>query len=895
MSETKDSGDKTLHVASKTLTLKRPVEQGTVRQSFSHGRTKQVVVEKVKTRVVGPPAAKPSVRAEAPVAPPAKPVTPPPAAPTATPSGRATRPHSGRHEHGGDNRAPSGVVLRTLTDREIEIRERALTDARGREEEERRIAEIEAKARAEREAAEKAERDAAEARKREEDARRLQETESKRRAEDEAKRRLGTDGQPGGPPAPAPSTLNRRPPASAPADATAAMAAAPATPRPALANEEEAKRIIRRPGVPVKVVLPVRPTRGAEQKNRGRLTVTSATAEEGERMRSEASFRRRQQRLQGKAFGQPKEKLLREVILPETITIQELANRMSERGVDVVRLLMKQGQMHKITDVIDADTAQLVAEELGHTVKRVAESDVEEGLFDTPDVDDHMLPRPAVVTIMGHVDHGKTSLLDAIRSANVVSGEAGGITQHIGAYQVIAPNGVPVTFIDTPGHAAFTAMRARGAKVTDIVVLVVAADDGVMPQTIEAISHARAAKVPIIVAINKIDKPDAKPERVRAELLQYEVQVESMGGDTLEIEVSALKHQNLDKLLEAIALQAELLDLRANPDRPAEGTVIEARLDRGRGPVATVLVQRGTMKVGDIIVAGSQSGRVRALLDDKGKNVPTAGPSFPVEVLGFAGAPDAGDRVAVVESEARAREVTDYRERLKRDKAAARGAGAGRSLVEMMSQLKSAGLKEFPLVIKGDVQGSVEAIIAALDKLGTDEVAARIVHAGVGGITESDVTLAEASGAVLIGFNVRAHKEARDASERLGIEIRYYNIIYNLVDDVKSAMSGLLSPTLREEMLGNAQILEVFNISKVGKVAGCRVTDGRVERGASVRLIRDNVVVHEGKLSTLKRFKDEVKEVLAGQECGMAFENYQDMRQGDVIECYRVEEVKRSL
>ena len=409
-------------------------------------------------------------------------------------------------------------------------------------------------------------------------------------------------------------------------------------------------------------------------------------------------------------------------------------------------------------------------------------------------------------------------------------------------------------------------------------MLVVAADDGVMPQTIEAISHARAAKVPIIVAINKIDKPDAKPERVRAELLQYEVQVETMGGETLEVEVSALKQQNLDKLLEAIALQAELLDLRANPDRAAEGTVIEARLDRGRGPVATVLVQRGTMRVGDIIVAGSQSGRVRALLDDKGKNVQAAGPSFPVEVLGFNGAPDAGDRVAVVESEARAREVTDYRERLKRDQAAARGAGAGRSLVEMMSQLKTAGLKEFPLVIKGDVQGSVEAIIAALDKLGTDEVAARIVHAGVGGITESDVALAEASGAVLIGFNVRAHKEAREASERLALEIRYYNIIYNLVDDVKSAMSGLL-----------------FNISKVGKVAGCRVTDGRVERGASVRLIRDNVVVHEGKLSTLKRFKDEVKEVVAGQECGMAFENYQDMRAGDVIECYRVEEVKRSL
>lgn len=625
------------------------------------------------------------------------------------------------------------------------------------------------------------------------------------------------------------------------------------------------------------------------------MTVTTATAApDEERMRSHASYARRIQRLKGRA-AEPKEKIAREVILPETITIQELANRMSERGVDVIRLLMKQGAMHKITDVIDADTAQLVAEELGHAVKRVAESDVEEGLFDTPDLESDLVSRPPVVTIMGHVDHGKTSLLDAIRHANVVSGEAGGITQHIGAYQVTAPNGLPVTFIDTPGHAAFTAMRARGAKVTDIVVLVVAADDGVMPQTIEAIHHARAAKVPLIVAINKIDKPDARPERVRTELLQHEVQVESMGGETLEIEVSAKQKLNLDKLLDAISLQAEVLDLKANPTRSAEGTVIEARLDKGRGPVATVLVQRGTLDVGDLVVAGAQWGKVRALLDDQGQTRQDAGPSFPVEVLGFSGTPEAGDRVAVVESEARAREITEYRERQKRDQAAARGGSGRSSLSDMMSQLKTAGRKEFPLVIKGDVQGSVEAIVAALEKLGTDEVGARVVHAGVGGITESDITLALASGAAVIGFNVRAHKEAREESERVGIEIRYYNIIYNLVDDVKAAMSGLLSPTLRETMLGNALILEVFDISKVGKVAGCRITDGRVERGANVRLIRDNVVVHEGKLSTLKRFKDEVKEVDAGQECGMAFENYQDMRQGDVIECYRVEEIKRTL
>jgi translation initiation factor IF-2 len=684
---------------------------------------------------------------------------------------------------------------------------------------------------------------------------------------------------------PRPAPAAPAPSASAPASATTETRTSPAstilTPRRTI--------------TPPKLAVPAaKPTRVGEMKNRGRLTVTTATASDGEdRTRSVASFRRRTQRMKG--VVEQKERLSREVVLPETITIQELANRMSERGVDVIKLLMKQGQMLKITDVIDADTAEIIAVEMGHTVKRVAESDVEEGLFDTPDVDGNLQPRPPVVTIMGHVDHGKTSLLDALRKANVVSGEAGGITQHIGAYQVKSPLGGYITFIDTPGHAAFTAMRARGAKVTDIVVLVVAADDGVMPQTIEAINHAKAAGVPIIVAINKIDKPDAKPERVRAELLQYEVQVESLGGDTLEVEVSAKLHTNLDKLLEAISLQSEVLDLHADPDRPAEGTVIEARLDRGRGPVATVLVQRGTLAVGNIVVAGSQWGRVRALIDDQGRNCVQAGPSFPVEILGFSGAPEAGDRVAVVESEARAREISEYRERQKRDQAAARGGSARASLADMMSQIKTAGRKEFPLVIKGDVQGSVEAIIAALEKLGTEEVMARIVHAGVGGISESDIALAEASKAAVIGFNVRAHKEARELSEQIGIEIRYYNIIYNLVDDVKAAMSGLLAPTMRETMLGNALIQEVFNISKVGKVAGCRVTDGTVERGQHVRLIRDNVVVHEGKLSTLKRFKDEVKEVLAGQECGMAFENYQDMRAGDVIECYRVEEIKRSL
>ncbi|MFZ1149825.1 MAG: translation initiation factor IF-2, partial [Xanthobacteraceae bacterium] len=628
---------------------------------------------------------------------------------------------------------------------------------------------------------------------------------------------------------------------------------------------------------------------------RGRLTVVNAFSADEVRERSEAAFRRRVLRKTGHRDAEPKEKIAREVIIPETITIQELANRMAERSVDVVRILMQQGHMAKITDTIDADTAQLIAEELGHTVRRVAESDVEEGMFDASDSPESLQPRAPVVTIMGHVDHGKTSLLDAIRSTEVAAAEAGGITQHIGAYQVTSPSGGRITFIDTPGHAAFTAMRARGAKVTDIVVLVVAADDGVMPQTVEAIHHAKAAKVPIIVAINKIDKPDAKPERVRTELLQHEIQVESLGGDVLELEVSAKEKTNLDKLLDTIALQAEVLELKANPNRPAEGTVIEARLDRGRGPVATVLVQRGTLKPGDIVVAGSEWGRVRALASDTGHSVVAAGPSMPVEVLGFNGTPEAGDRLAVVDTEARAREITDYRARQKREKMAARQTGMRGSLEQMMNQLKTAGRKEFPLVIKADVQGSIEAIVGALEKLSTSEVAARIIFAGVGGITESDVTLAEASDAAVIGFNVRAHKEAREAAEREGIEIRYYDIIYNLVDDVKKAMSGLLAPTLRETMLGNGVILEIFKVSKVGNIAGCRVTDGTVERGANVRLIRDSVVVHQGKLSQLKRFKDDAREVVAGQECGMAFENYQDMKVGDIIECYRVETIQRTL
>ncbi|MBN8978082.1 MAG: translation initiation factor IF-2 [Rhizobiales bacterium] len=876
MVDTKNPGDKTLSVSpTKTLTLKPRVEQGTVRQSFSHGRTKQVVVEKRgKRRIGGDAPAEPAAKAEPTVAKPA----------ASTPARAPSRPTP-------PSRAGSGVVLRTLTEDERSARASALADARVREEEERRAAEAEAERRKSREYIEQQEREAAEARRKAEEERHRLEEEAKRKAEIQAKKSAEAEAKPAAaatPARPATTTTARAPiPTARPGGAVAADGS----------DEDEGPRQVRRgPGGAARPVIAPKPTaKPGPQKQRGRLTVVTALNADDVRERSIASFRRRTQRLKGHSSNEPKEKLVREVTIPEAITIQELANRMSERAVDVIRMLMKQGAMHKITDVIDADTAQLIAEELGHTVKRVAAADVEEGLFDVVDDSTDTEPRSPVVTVMGHVDHGKTSLLDALRHANVVSGEAGGITQHIGAYQVASPGGQKITFIDTPGHAAFTAMRARGAKVTDIVILVVAADDGVMPQTIEAINHAKAAKVPMIVAINKIDKPDAKPERVRTELLQHDVQVESFGGDVVDVEVSAKNKTNLDKLLEMISLQAELLDLKTNSQRPAEGTVIEAKLDRGRGPVATVLVQRGTLRVGDIIVAGAEMGRVRALISDQGETIEEAGPSVPVEVLGFNGPPEAGDRLAVVENEARARQVTSYRSHQKRENAAASISGMRGSLEQMMSQLKTTGRKEFPLVIKADVQGSLEAILGSLEKLGTDEVAARILHAGVGGISESDVTLAEGFHAAIIGFSVRANKEAAALAKRNGIEIRYYNIIYDLVDDVKKAMSGLLAPTLRETMLGNAQILEVFNISKVGKVAGCRVTDGTVERGANVRLIRDNVVVHEGKLSTLKRFKDEVKEVQSGQECGMAFESYHDMRVGDVIECYRVETIQRSL
>ncbi|CAL4865905.1 Translation initiation factor IF-2 [Asticcacaulis sp. MM231] len=640
-------------------------------------------------------------------------------------------------------------------------------------------------------------------------------------------------------------------------------------------------------------------TRGEPKRREGRLTLQAVVGDDegsADRMRSLASVRRAREREREKRKGNTTEqaRTAREVIIPDIITVQELSNRMAVRAVDIIKFLMRQGMMLKINDVIDTDTAELVASEFGHTVKRVSESDVLEGFIDAEDHSDDTVSRPPVVAVMGHVDHGKTSLLDALRSADVASGEAGGITQHIGAYQVRLPAGEKVTFLDTPGHAAFSAMRARGANVTDIVVLVVAADDGVMPQTIEAINHARSAHTPIIVAINKMDKPGAKPERIINELLQHEIVVESLGGDTQVVEVSAKTRVGLDNLIEAILLQSEVLDLRANPDRTAEGIVIEAKLDKGRGPVATVLVKRGTLKRGDIVVAGSSFGRVRALINERNEQLSEAGPSEPVEILGLDGAPDPGEAFAVVENDARAREITEYRERVRREKTLA-PVGAV-SLTDMMSKLADKKVKELPLIIKSDVQGSGEAIVGSLDKLGTDEVRARIIHSAAGAITESDVQLAKGSGSPIIGFNVRASKQARDLAEREGVEIRYYAIIYDLIDDIKGVLSGMLAPIQRETFLGNAEILEVFDISKIGKVAGCIVKEGKMQKGARIRIIRDDVVIQEmGLLSTLKRFKDEVNEVQVSQECGMAFNGFHDLKKGDFIECFTVEEIKRTL
>ena len=814
----------------KTLGLRSGARPGNVKQSFSHGRTKNVVVETKRKRVVVPKAG----------------------------AGKASA--SSGTSAGDPSRRPAGI-----SDAEMERRLKAVQAAKAREVEESAKREAEEKAREEERERRRAEAEAKEREERERE-------EALKAKEEEEKRKV------------AEAAAAAQAAAAAPAETAkpAQRQATPsATPRK---NEREREQ---------------RPSRGRDDGGRrsGKLTLNQAlSGGEGGRQRSMAAMKRKQERARQKAMGGSveREKVVRDVQVPEAIVVSELAGRMSEKVGDVVKALMNNGMMVTQNQTIDADTAELIVEEFGHNVQRVSDADVEDVIKEVVDNEDDLQARPPVITIMGHVDHGKTSLLDAIRDAKVVAGEAGGITQHIGAYQVQTDDGVTLSFLDTPGHAAFTSMRSRGAQVTDIVVLVVAADDAVMPQTIEAINHAKAAEVPMIVAINKIDKPEANPDKVRTDLLQHEVIVEKMSGEVQDVEVSAISGQGLDELLEAIALQSEILELKANPDRAAQGAVIEAQLDVGRGPVATVLVQNGTLKQGDIFVVGEQFGRVRALVNDKGERIKEAGPSVPVEVLGLNGAPEAGDVLNVVDTEAQAREIAEYRAQAAKDKRAA--AGAATTLEQMMAKAKAdENVAELPILVKADVQGSAEAINQAMEKIGNDEVRVRVLHSGVGAITETDIGLAEASGAPVIGFNVRANATARNNANQKGVEIRYYSVIYDLVDDVKAAASGLLSAEVKENFIGYAEIREVFKVSGVGKVAGCLVTEGVARRSAGVRLLRDNVVIHEGTLKTLKRFKDEVPEVISGQECGMAFENYEDIREQDVIEIFEREEVERSL
>ncbi|MEM9909658.1 MAG: translation initiation factor IF-2 [Pseudomonadota bacterium] len=818
----------------KTLGVRSGPRAGNVKQSFSHGRTKNVVVETKRKRIVKPKAS------------------------PGTSSGNVSM--------SDKSKRPAGI-----SDAEMERRMKALAAARERETEEAQARAAEEKAREEerlrrREEAETKEREQREA-------------EEKAKAKADEEERLKREAQ-------AASAKQAAAAVAAPGQDAAPAARAPKqAPRKATERDREDARNKGR-------------GRGDDGGRRsGKLTLNQAlSGNEGGRQKSLAAMKRKQERARQKAMGgaETREKIVREIQLPEVIVVSELANRMAERVGDVVKALMQNGMMVTQNQSVDADTAELIIQEFGHKVTRVSDADVEDVIDTVEDSADDLKPRPPVITIMGHVDHGKTSLLDAIRDAKVVAGEAGGITQHIGAYQVKTDGGAVLSFLDTPGHAAFTSMRARGAQVTDIVVLVVAADDAVMPQTIEAINHAKAAEVPMIVAINKIDKPEANPDKVRTDLLQHEVIVEKMSGEVQDVEVSAISGQGLDELLDSIALQAEILELQANPDRAAEGAVIEAQLDVGRGPVATVLVQRGTLRQGDIFVVGEQFGRVRALMNDRGDRVKEAGPSVPVEVLGLNGTPEAGDVLNVVETESQAREIAEYREKLAKEKRAAAGAGA--SLEQLLAQAKeNENVAELPILVKADVQGSAEAIVQAMEKIGNEEVRVRVLHSGVGAITESDIGLAEASGAPVLGFNVRANAPARNSANQKGVEIRYYSVIYDLVDDVKAAASGLLGAEIRENFIGYASIKEVFKITGVGKVAGCLVTEGVARRSAGVRLLRDDVVIHEGTLKTLKRFKDEVPEVQSGQECGMAFENYEDIREGDVIEIFEREEVERNL
>ena len=822
------------------LGLKRTVETGKVKQSFSHGRSNTVVVEVKKRRVLGRPGETPEQpKTPEPVAEAPKPA-PAPAAKPAPQARPAPRPSP------TDDITRRKELQEKLLREAEEARMTSLEEARRREEQARSSASEEERRRAEENR--RAEEEAAEV--------------ARSQAEEEAKRIM-----------------------EAPAPQEAAPEAA----------EEEEERGPRRPHTPAaKRPEPARPSRGREEhRHRGKLTVTRAlSGEDDSRARSLAALRRaREKEKRHHQEAGPSAKQVRDVVVPEAITVQELANRMAERGADLVKALFKMGMPVTLTQTIDQDTAELLVTEFGHNIKRVSESDVEIGIGGEEDAPETLQSRPPVVTIMGHVDHGKTSLLDAIRGADVVSGEAGGITQHIGAYQVTLPYKSKVTFLDTPGHEAFTEMRARGANVTDIVILVVAADDGLKPQTIEAINHTKAAGVPMIVAINKIDKPEARPQKVREELLQHEVVVEDMGGDVQDVEVSALKKTNLDKLLDAIQLQAEILELKANPDRAAEGTVVEAKLDKGRGPLATVLVQKGTLRVGDVFVAGASSGKVRAMIDDKGRQVSEAGPSVPVEVLGLSAVPSAGDAFTVVENEARAREVAAYRQGVLDKK---RTTAAPITLENMFANHASTTM-EFPLLVKADVHGSVEAIVHALNRLSTDEIKVRILHSGVGAITESDVTLASASGAPIIGFNVRPNAKAREVAERNKVEFRYYDVIYHLTDWVKAAMGGQLGPEIIETVVGRARVQEVFPAGKRDKAAGLLVLEGVIRKGLNARLTREDVIVSKTTISSLRRFKDDVAEVTSGLECGVLLADTNDIKPGDSLEVFEVEERARTL
>ena len=877
------------------MELGRTVDAGSVRQSFSHGRSKVVQVEVRKKRAPGASGAG----------------GPLPSAAAGTPSA-ATRPAPGPV-----GRPPAGAG-RALTATELAARQRALADQQretARRDAERREQEAE---RREQEkisilsAAEEARRREDEARKAaDEEARQLADTEARQRAEQEARRTAdvtaavqaavatATPAARGG--AEEPRRSARPPGRPVPGGPPASAGETLRLKAPRASDDEEEGRPNRRPGAAPgglaarKPQVPA-PKKALDDRRRGaRIDVQAAIEGEDDRVRSLASVRRQRERERRQAelerLRSDQVKVVREVILPDSITVQELANRIAARTPDVIKALMRMGVMATVTQSLDADTAELVVQEFGHRARRVSEDDVEIGLAGASDTDTELLPRPPVITVMGHVDHGKTSLLDALRATDVAAGEAGGITQHIGAYQVEPGSGDRMTFIDTPGHAAFTAMRARGASVTDIVVLVVAADDGVMPQTIEAIRHAKAAKAPIIVAINKIDRPDANPARVRQELLSHDIVVEEMGGETQDVEVSATKKLGLDKLQEAILLQAEILDLRANPHRPAEGSVIESRLDRGRGPVATVLVQRGTLHQGDIVVAGAEWGRVRAMLDDKGRPMKDAGPSVPVEILGLDGVPTAGEPFVAVENETRAREISEFRQRKLRDKVAGAATAARGTLDQMLARIQAGEQKEVAIVIKADVQGSAEAIQVTVAKLANDEVKVRVLLSSVGQITESDVQLAKASHAMIVAFNVRATAQARELAQRESVDIRYYAIIYEVADDIEKLVRGKIAPKAREKFLGYAEIRRVFEITRVGKVAGCMVTEGLVKRGSGVRLLRDNVVIHTGELTQLKRFKDDVREVARGYECGLSFASFHDLREGDVVECYDTEMV----